>query len=49
MKTQPQHIKAIAIGASAGGITALLKLLKPLPSDFPLPIVIVLHVPDRAR
>lgn len=45
MEMSLQPIRAIVIGASAGGITALLKLLKPLPSTFPLPIAIVLHVP----
>lgn len=45
MKKPMQEINAIAIGASAGGITALLKLLKYLPTDFPLPIVVVLHLP----
>jgi two-component system, chemotaxis family, protein-glutamate methylesterase/glutaminase len=46
VQKQTQHIKAIVIGASAGGIMALLKLLKFLPTHFPLPIVVVLHVPD---
>ena len=41
-------IKAIVIGASAGGIKALLQLLAPLPENFRLPIIIVVHVPhDR--
>jgi len=40
-------VKAVAIGASAGGITALLRLLKPLPASFPLPIFVVLHVPKE--
>ncbi|MBJ9665726.1 chemotaxis response regulator protein-glutamate methylesterase [Burkholderia gladioli] len=34
----------VAIGASAGGPTALAALLKPLPEDFPAAIVIVQHV-----
>ena len=46
MQKPTQNIKAITIGASAGGITALLKLLKFLPVNFPLPIVVVLHVPN---
>ncbi|ACR32034.1 chemotaxis response regulator protein-glutamate methylesterase [Burkholderia glumae] len=37
----------VAIGASAGGPTALAALLKPLPEDFPAAIVIVQHV-DQA-
>lgn len=39
-------IRAVVIGASAGGITALLHILRPMPSNFALPIVIVLHVPN---
>jgi two-component system, chemotaxis family, response regulator WspF len=34
----------IVIGASAGGPTALAKVLAPLPADFPAPVVIVQHV-----
>ena len=39
-------IEAIVIGASAGGIKALLNLLAALPADFRIPIIIVLHMPD---
>lgn len=39
--------RAIVIGASAGGVQALLKLLPALPSSFPMPILIVMHVPPR--
>jgi len=35
--------KAIVIGASAGGLTALQEILAPLPADFPLPILVVQH------
>ena len=35
----------VAIGASAGGIAALGEILPPLPPGFPLPIVVVVHVP----
>lgn len=39
--------KIVVIGASAGGLTAFETLLKPLPADFAIPIVIVQHVsPD---
>lgn len=41
------NIEAIVIGGSAGGIDALLELLPGLPSDYPLPIVIVLHLSDE--
>jgi two-component system chemotaxis response regulator CheB len=44
-----RDFEAVVIGGSAGGITALQRLLKPLPAKFPLPIAIVLHIPpDRA-
>ncbi|SFP94370.1 chemotaxis protein CheB [Hymenobacter arizonensis] len=37
----------VVIGASAGGVSALLELVKTLPADFPAPIFIVQHVaPD---
>lgn len=42
------RIDAIVIGASAGGVEALMTLLPPLSAAFALPIVIVLHLPrDR--
>jgi two-component system chemotaxis response regulator CheB len=34
----------IAIGASTGGPSAILSILKGLPPDFPLPILFVLHI-----
>lgn len=41
-------IRAVAIGASAGGVQALLGILPALPADYPLPVLIVVHVPpDR--
>lgn len=36
-------IEIIAIGGSAGGIKAVSEILKSLPADYPIPIVIVLH------
>lgn len=36
--------EAIVIGASAGGMYALKNLLKPLPEEFSIPIIIVQHV-----
>ncbi|MBI1347732.1 chemotaxis-specific protein-glutamate methyltransferase CheB [bacterium] len=42
----PQHaISAVVIGTSTGGPQALRKVLCDLPSDFPLPIFIVQHMP----
>ena len=40
---QPRDI--LCIGVSTGGPTALLRLLPRLPHDFPLPVVIVQHMP----
>lgn len=43
-------IRAVAIGASAGAVQALLKILPALPADFPVPLLVVVHVPpDRAN
>lgn len=44
-ETATKHCDIVAIGVSTGGPTALLKLLPRLPIDFPLPIVIVQHMP----
>ena len=46
-KQHPRTIEAIVIGASAGGIKALLEILSPLPVGFPLPIIVVLHMPEK--
>lgn len=37
----------VAIGASAGGVEAILKVLPMLHHDFQVPVAIVLHVPDK--
>lgn len=39
--------RLIAIGASAGGPSALSNLLGALPPDFPLPIVVAQHIPPE--
>jgi len=41
---QGRAVEAVLIGASAGGVSALLHLLPALPADFPFPVVAVLHV-----
>lgn len=42
--------KAVVIGASAGAVQALLKILTALPEDYSLPILVVVHVPpDRSN
>lgn len=40
------NIEAIVIGASAGGVDALLRLLSGLPAVFRLPVFVVLHLRD---
>ena len=37
--------RIVVIGASAGGVDALLSLTKGLPANFPAPICVVLHIP----
>lgn len=39
--------EAVAIGASAGGIDALLALLDGLPRGYALPLIAVLHLPEH--
>ena len=41
------RIELVVIGASAGGVAALLALLAPLPAGYALPLVIVLHLLPR--
>jgi two-component system chemotaxis response regulator CheB len=41
--------EAIVIGASAGALEALSALLPGLPADYPLPIVVVVHVPPDKK
>jgi two-component system, chemotaxis family, protein-glutamate methylesterase/glutaminase len=44
----PARPVAVVIGGSCGAIDALLKILSPLPSGYPLPLFVVVHVPpDR--
>jgi two-component system chemotaxis response regulator CheB len=38
-------IRAIAIGASAGAVQALLQILPALPADYGIPVLVVVHVP----
>lgn len=41
--------KAVVIGTSAGGLKALSAILPHLPADYPLPIMVVIHVPPHRR
>ena len=40
-------IRAVAIGASAGGFEAILAVVRDLPASYPMPLVAVLHLPDN--
>jgi two-component system chemotaxis response regulator CheB len=43
------RVEAIVVGASAGGVEALLSVLGPLRSGVVLPIIVVLHLPEERR
>jgi two-component system chemotaxis response regulator CheB len=43
----PTALQAVAIGASAGAVSALLEILPALPAEFHLPIFIVVHLPPE--
>lgn len=42
-----REAQAVAIGASAGGVDALLQLMSALPAGYPLPLIAVLHLPEN--
>lgn len=46
MTASPRAIGALVIGASAGGIDALLRILPGLPAKPAFPVVVLLHLPD---
>lgn len=41
------RFEVIAIGASAGGLEPIMSILRVLPAAFSVPIIVVLHVPER--
>src|SRR5215216_3022249 len=43
MKLRAEEYKVVVMGVSAGGLNVMTKLLEDLPSDFPIPIVVVQH------
>lgn len=46
-KESPQRYEAVLIGTSTGGPAALRNVLPRLPEDFPLPILVVQHMPPK--
>ncbi len=42
--TKTRKIKAVVVGASAGGLYALKRLLPALPATFPCPVLVVQHM-----
>ena len=44
-----RSLEAIVIGASAGAVDALLHILPDLPADYPLALLIVVHLPPDAK
>ncbi|MBI5684200.1 MAG: chemotaxis-specific protein-glutamate methyltransferase CheB [Verrucomicrobia bacterium] len=43
-KSAAGQFRCVAIGASTGGPSAVVSILKSLPADFPLPILLVIHI-----
>jgi two-component system chemotaxis response regulator CheB len=41
----PRNTRLVVIGASTGGPSAITRLLSALPANFPVPIVVALHIP----
>ncbi|WP_260929226.1 chemotaxis protein CheB [Novosphingobium sp. 9] len=44
-----RRAQAVVIGASAGAIDALLRILPRLPADYPIPVLVVVHLPAGRR
>jgi len=46
-QADPSLLHVVAIGASAGGFSAVREILEALPDDFPAPILVVQHLDPR--
>jgi two-component system chemotaxis response regulator CheB len=46
MEAGLEEVEGIVIGASAGAVSALSHLLPSLPAQYPLPVIVVVHVPQ---
>lgn len=49
LKANPAPAEAVVIGVSAGGLKALSAILPTLPADYPLPILVVIHLPPSGK
>lgn len=41
---EPQECRVVALGASTGGPSAIVEVLRALPPEFPLPVLVVIHI-----
>jgi len=46
-RRSPTAVEAVVIGASTGGPNALASVIQALPADFPVPVMIVQHMPEN--
>lgn len=46
--SEPKKYEAIVVGTSAGGLSALKKMLPGFPADFPCPIIVVQHISPQS-
>lgn len=47
-KNSGRQFKAVAVGVSTGGVSALKCILGALPADFPLPVLVVTHISPQS-
>ncbi len=46
VRYRPISCRLVAVGASTGGPVAIQSLLKALPSNFPVPLILIIHMPE---